>query len=106
MSGCEEDAKFEELVWNALVELQGETFYTAKGLAYSYQIRGYEMFVNRKDKSITRATVIIAAQNARCMKERGEEVKGPKKLGTFGASYLYPIFMRIGLIQHAECKDL
>jgi hypothetical protein len=25
-------------------------------------------------------------------------VKGPKKLGTFGASYLYPMFVRFGVI--------
>ena len=26
-------------------------------------------------------------------------VAGPKKLGTFGASYLYPVFVRIGVIR-------
>ena len=29
------------------------------------------------------------------------EVKGPKVLGTFGASYLYPIFVKMGLIKTA-----
>ena len=24
-------------------------------------------------------------------------VSGPKKLGTFGASYLYPVFLRMGI---------
>lgn len=27
------------------------------------------------------------------------EIKGPKVLGTFGASYLYPVFMKMGLIK-------
>jgi hypothetical protein len=27
------------------------------------------------------------------------EVKGPKTLGTFGASYLYPIFVKMGVIR-------
>ena len=31
--------------------------------------------------------------------ELGRIVSGPKKLGTFGASYLYPVFVRIGVIQ-------
>ena len=53
------------------------------------------MFVNRKEKSITRATVNLAF-------EKGLELKsvvtGPKKLGVFGASYLYPVFVRLGVI--------
>ena len=28
-------------------------------------------------------------------------VSGPKKLGVFGASYIYPILMEIGVIQSA-----
>ena len=31
------------------------------------------------------------------MKENGS-VNGPKQLGTFGARYLYPVFVRIGVI--------
>ena len=27
------------------------------------------------------------------------KVKGPKKLGTFGASYLYPLLLKLGVIQ-------
>lgn len=33
-------------------------------------------------------------------------VKGPKALGGFGASYLYPIFLRLGLIQEAGYKNV
>ena len=35
------------------------------------------------------------------MKETGS-VTGPKQLGTFGASYLYPVFVRIGVIRAAN----
>ena len=31
--------------------------------------------------------------------ELGGVVAGPKKLGTFGASYLYPVFVRIGIVK-------
>lgn len=31
-------------------------------------------------------------------------VTGPKKLGTFGASYLYPVFREIGVITEV-CAD-
>ncbi len=30
------------------------------------------------------------------------DVSGPKKLGVFGASYLYPVLMRFGVIKSVE----
>ncbi len=53
------------------------------------------MFVNRKSKSITQTTAFMAFRKAM---ELGGAVAGPKKLGTFGTSYLYPVFVRIGII--------
>ena len=85
----------EEALWNILADLQGCVFLTAKGLKFTYKVRGGEMFVNRKSKSITQATVFMAFHKAM---ELGGVVAGPKKLGTFGASYLYPVFVRIGVI--------
>ena len=79
-----------------LIYLQGCVFLTAKGLKFTYKIKGGEMFVNRKSKSITQATVFMAFRKAM---ELGGAVAGPKKLGTFGASYLYPIFVRLGVIR-------
>lgn len=85
----------EEALWNTLTDLQGCVFLTAKGLKFTYKIHGGEMFVSRKSKSITQATVFMAFRKAM---ELGGIVAGPKKLGTFGASYLYPVFVRIGVI--------
>ena len=86
-------------LWELLKFLQGCVFLTAKGLKFTYKIRGGEMFVNRKSKSITQAAVSMAYNRAvELMKETGS-VTGPKQLGTFGASYLYPVFVRIGVIR-------
>ena len=86
-------------LWELLKFLQGCVFLTAKGLKFTYKIRGGEMFVNRKSKSITQAAVFMAYNRAvELMKETGT-VSGPKQLGTFGASYLYPVFVRIGVIR-------
>lgn len=85
----------EEALWNLLADLQGCVFLTAKGLKFTYKVRGGEMFVNRKSKSITQATVFMAFRK---VQELGGAITGPKKLGTFGASYLYPVFVRIGVI--------
>lgn len=86
----------EDTLWSMLLYLQGCVFLTAKGLKFTYKIKGGEMFVNRKSKSITQATVFMAFRKAM---ELGGAVSGPKKLGTFGASYLYPIFVRLGVIR-------
>lgn len=39
-----------ELLWQMLCELQKIPFYTVKGIQFTYSIRGYEMFVDRKEK--------------------------------------------------------
>lgn len=85
----------DQVLWEVLEELQGCVFHTSKKLRFRYTIRGGELFVDRKKDSITKATVFIAFHKAQ---EMGGIVSGPKKLGTFGASYLYPIFQRIGII--------
>lgn len=92
-------------LWKLLCGMEGETFYTAKGLEFHYEIRGYEIFVDRKrnSKSITRSSVERVYQMLLERIREGEElpllVKGPKKLGVFGASYLYPVLLRLGIIR-------
>lgn len=92
------DVEREEKLWQELIYLQGCLFTTSKGLDFTYKIHGGEMFVDRKEKSITRATVMKAYGK---VVELDGVVKGPKTLGTFGASYLYPIFVKMGLIKTA-----
>ena len=86
-------------LWPAISSLRGRTFLTAKGLPFSFTVRGNELFISRKDKSITRATVELAYRKAVALLTSGEPVDGPKKLGTFGASYLYPLFIALGIIE-------
>ena len=57
-----EREKAQDYLWNELVLLQSQTFRTVKGLEYTYQIRGNEMFVSRKTKSITKASVDLALE--------------------------------------------
>lgn len=92
------NASESDVLWAEIERLQGEPLRTAKGLEYRYTIRGNEMFVDRRDKSITRSTVDLTYRRATELLRKGEVVDGPKKLGTFGASYLFPIFLRLGVI--------
>ena len=77
-------------LWEKIVEKQNETFRTKKGLEFKIEIKGNELFVDRRHKSITRASVNIAhkkwTENKDC---------GPKALGVFGASYLWSLFREI-----------
>lgn len=86
-------------LWEVMGLFEEHPFYTMRNLEFTYIIKGNEMFVNRKEKSITKATVGITLRKAL---ELGGIVSGPKKLGTFGASYLYPIFLYLGIIRREE----
>ncbi len=85
-----------DTLWQKIEKEQGKAFYTAKGLEFTYAVRGYELFVDRKKKSLTKATVEMAYNRA---KELDFIVTGPKKLGVFGASYIYPVFLKLGIIK-------
>ena len=86
------------VLWDTLVVFQNYPFKTVKGLCYTYEIKGNEIFFDRKSKSVTRSTVNIALEKALKLKADNIEITGPKKIGCFGASYLYPVFIRIGVI--------
>ncbi|MGN0357515.1 MAG: hypothetical protein ACI4E0_06840 [Blautia sp.] len=96
-SGTETDKGVQDArLWERLKEMQGELFYTSSGLEFTYRIKDGELFISRKEKSITQSTVVMAFHKALDMEGK---VKGPKKLGTFGASYLYPLLLKLGVIQ-------
>lgn len=91
-----------EYLWDALSAFAGEPFKTAKGLSYAYFVRGNELFFTRKEKSVTRASVNRAFDVALRLQREGVAVTGPKMLGCFGASYLYPVFIRIGVVRGGD----
>ena len=99
-----QEPEVDELLWNTIIQFEGYPFCTSKGLKFSYIIKkrrdgsnSGEMFISRKEKSITKATVMIAFHKALELMDAEGSVSGPKKLGTFGASYLYPVFIRLFL---------
>lgn len=97
-----------DTLWEAIRAFAGYPFQTAQGLSFTYAMKpnrygepGNEIVFSRKEKSVTKATVAKAYER---VKELGDgvipaRVDGPKKLGVFGASYLYPVFVRLGVIE-------
>ena len=77
-------------LWEKIKEKQDVLFHTAKGLEFRIEIKGNELFVDRRQKSITRASVNMAYK-----KWNEDRDCGPKALGVFGASYLWSVFREI-----------
>ncbi len=84
-----------DAVWQQLENNAGRTFTTSRGLEFTYSVIGHEMKISRKEKSITYSTVCLALDNAELL---NYSVKGPKALKVFGASYLYPVLLDLGII--------
>lgn len=77
-------------LWEKIREIEGRVFQTKKGLEFKIEIKGNELFVNRRQKSITRASVNIAYR-----KWMEDPECGPKALGVFGSSYLWSLFREV-----------
>ena len=68
----------------------------------SCQERGGEMFVDRRSKSITKATILKAY--ARVLEDHERVICGPKKLNCFGAPYVWAIFRELGVVTPRPAK--
>lgn len=84
-------------LWEIVRVFENYPFYTMKGLRYTYKIKENELFVGRKEKGISKSTVMQAMQKVMELKQK---VKEPEQLEVSGASYLYPLFLKIGLIEN------
>ncbi len=94
--------QMKEALWNAMIIFEGYPFKTAKGLRYYYTVKGNEIFYTRKEKSVTKASVFMALEIAIELQKNGISITGSKMLRCFGASYLYPVFQRLGVISAGE----
>lgn len=99
VNALEENRLTESIIWDTVSAFAGYLFYTSKGIKFYYSVQGGEIRVDRKKKTITKSSVFLFVQLARKMECEGNHVSGPKQLGTFGASYLYAMFIRFGLIE-------
>ena len=70
-------------LWAAIAAKQGDTFYTAKNLPFTYKVKGGELFTDRRDPSI----------------------QGPKKLNVYGAPYVWAVLKKIGAVPVREQEE-
>ena len=95
----------EENLWKCVVAFRGYKFKTLSGLPFTYRLkkgRGdeftKELWIDRREgsKSLAWSSVVLAYHN---IGKIGEVVDRPKALGDIrGASYIYGLFYRFGLI--------
>ena len=106
-------------LWNCVKEWQGVEFKTpgrrkdhADGVDFTYQLKKSsrtgeltdELIISTRErgKSITRSSVELALSRYLAVQEAEGLVRGPKSAGqVFGASYLYSVFIRWGVIKSA-----
>ena len=91
--------------WGVVLAYAGVKFKTYSGLSFSYEVRKgrngeytRELWIDRreKSKSLAWSSVLLALRN---IKKVGEVVDRPKALGDIrGATYIYGMFYRFGLI--------
>ncbi len=84
-----------DLLWQLIVAHQNETFYTLKKLPFTYTVKGGEIFVDRRSKSITKATLEQALDK---LEKDPDRITGPKSLNVFGAPYIWAIFKTFSIV--------
>ena len=82
-------------LWKLIEQHQQEIFYTMKMLPFQYTIKGGEMFVDRRTKSITKATFEQALNKLR---QNPDKITGPKSLNIFGAPYVWAILKTLEIV--------
>ncbi|MCC8051462.1 MAG: glycosyltransferase family 69 protein [Clostridiales bacterium] len=73
-----------ENLWNCIVAFEGYPFYTADGVRFRYVVKGSEMKIN--DRIVAKDTVDRTYQKAAA----GEKIDSD--------DYLYPVFVRFGIV--------
>ena len=96
-----------DTLWTCIEAFAGYEFTTWRGLPFSYTVKGGEIFVDRKEqsKSLTRSSVEKSLEKALELMTDPGYVKGPKKLGACGVSYIYPMFLEFGIIRKKPAQD-
>ena len=98
VKNCKDPEETGVRLWRVIELYAGQQFYTSKKLPFTYMVKGRELFCDRKEKSITLATILRAYEKMKAAQEAGEPIRGPKQLSMFGAPYIWSILKGTGLM--------
>ena len=86
-------------MWSALIAFQDYPFATAHGHPFKFRVENWRMSFSSTEKCLERSTIEMAFMITRQEQKTVGYVSSHKKIGTIGSSYLYPIFLRLGVCQ-------
>jgi CRISPR/Cas system endoribonuclease Cas6 (RAMP superfamily) len=88
-----------EQLWNTIVLFENYTFHTVQGSKFRYTVQGQEILLNRQQESITKSSVNRAYEEVMELRAAGQPISEEKQLKILGASYVFPVFRRLRLIE-------
>lgn len=92
----------EETLWNTIKVFSGYFFETSEGERFCYSVSGDEILISKSKESITRVDVSLALEK---ILELNGVVESLQNMKVPGAGYLYPVFLRFGLIRRKGESD-
>lgn len=92
----------EETLWNTIKVFSGYFFETSEGERFCYSVSGDEILISKRKESITRVDVNLAVEE---ILELNGVVESLQNMKVSGAGYLYPVFLRFGLIRRKGESD-
>jgi hypothetical protein len=92
-------------LWTVIELFAGYPFTTTEGCKFSYSVRGNEMHVNREMLVITSVTIETAYQEVLKLSGKSADITGDMQIDNSVESYLFPMFMRFGIVKKACCRS-
>lgn len=92
----------EETLWNTIKVFSGYFFETSEGERFCYSVSGDEILISKRKESIIRVDVNLAVEE---ILELNGVVESLQNMKVPGAGYLYPVFLRFGLIRRKGESD-
>lgn len=100
-------ADSEQYLWETIEAFENYLFQTAEGHPLRYKLEGKNLFFSKQDKTISQEAVLEAFHRVKDIQVKGGFVSRPEEFGEIAdcdlsaASYLYSIFLRIGVCEKA-----
>lgn len=91
-----------EVLWNTIKVFSGYFFETSEGERFCYSVSGDEILISKRKESIIRVDVNLAVEE---ILELNGVVESLQNMKVPGAGYLYPVFLRFGLIRRKGESD-
>lgn len=94
---AEIDEEFYDQLWDTICAFQNVTFKCKGNETYTYEVHDDELELKGLNKVFCRNALNYSADKALFLRQHQSHVDRPERLGTIGASYIYPLFEKLGI---------